>query len=42
MLIDLNSYDEAKGSDLLEEVYDSDDDPSLEFFMRSLCSIIMA
>ena len=36
VLIDLNSYDEAKGSDLLEEVYDSDDDPSLEFFMRSM------
>ena len=36
VLIDLNSYDESRGEELLDEVYDSDDNPNLEFFMRSM------
>ena len=35
VLIDMNSYDETKGMELLERVEDVDDDPSVEFFMRS-------
>ena len=35
VLIDLNSYDEEKGAELLDDIYDSDDNPNLEF-LRSM------
>ncbi len=34
-LLDLNSFDETRGAELLSEVEDSDDDTSVEFFMRN-------
>lgn len=36
VLVDLNSYDAKKGEKLLELVEDCDDDPQLEFFIRSV------
>ena len=35
VLMDLNSFDSELGNDLLERVEDLDDDPSLEFYIRS-------
>ena len=36
ILVDLNSYDEKKGAELVEAIEDRDDDPSLEIFIRSM------
>lgn len=35
LLVDLNSFDEEKGHAILDDVEDVDDDPSVEFFIRS-------
>jgi ATP-dependent helicase HepA len=35
-LLDLNSFDEERGMELLAEVEDCDDDTSVEFFMRNV------
>ena len=36
ILIDINSFDETKGAEILDAVDSADDDPALEFFMRSM------
>jgi ATP-dependent helicase HepA len=36
LLVDLNSFDQKTGEELLEYVEEADDNPSLEFFIRSM------
>ncbi len=36
ILLDINSFDEGKGAEMLDAVDSADDDPALEFFMRSM------
>ena len=36
LLVDLNSYQPEKGEELLDYVEEADDNPTLEFFIRSM------
>ena len=36
LLVDLNSFDQAIGNSLLEKIEEADDNPELEFFIRSM------
>lgn len=36
ILVDLNSFDEAKGNELVDMIENQDDDPSLEIFVRGI------